>query len=176
LIVYKKTLIAAASIPIIIALVIAIPKISPGDQTVPSAAAQMRIQFVKEDMKRVSFGVTETIGAQKSETLIINNDGTAFYNVDVEGEKGSQTRFQVNAQEVKLIKALVTETGFMHIPKEEFKVRDNATEFTRYTLTVSLDGSTKTVQWVDEPASEDFVPALLTMLRDTLLGTIKERE
>ena len=176
MIVSKKTLIAAATIPIIIALVIAIPKMSPGDQTTTSTSAQMRIQFVKEDMRRVSFGVTETVGAQKSETLIINNDGNAFYNVDVEGEKGSQTRFQVDAKEVKRIKALVAETGFMQIPKEQFDVMDNATEFTRYTLTVSLDGSTKTVQWVDETASEDFVPALLTMLRDTLLGTIKDRK
>ena len=176
MIVSKKVLIAVAIIPIMIALVIAIPKISPGDQTATSTTAQMRIQFVKEDMKRVSFGVTETIGAQKSETLIIDNDGSALYNIDVEGEKGSQTRFQVSAQEVKRIKALITETGFMQIPKEQFKVRANATEFTRYTLTVALDGSMKTVQWIDESASEDFVPALLTMLRDTLLGTIKDRK
>ena len=176
MIVSKKVLIAAAVIPIMIALVIAIPKISPSDQTVTSTSAQIRIEFVKEDMKRVSFGVTETIGAQKSETLIINNDGTAFYNVNVEGEKGSQTRFQVGAQELKRIKALVSETGFMQLPKEQFDARDNATEFTRYTLTVSLNGSSKTVQWVDESSSKDFVPALLTKLRDTLLETIKGRK
>jgi len=167
-------LIAAAVIPILVALAIAIPKISPGGEQ--TTTAQMRIQFVKEDMKRVSFGVTETIGAQKSETLIINNDGTAFYNVNMEGEKGSQTRFQVGAQELKRVKALITETGFMQLPKEQFNARDNATEFTRYTLAVSLNGSTKTVQWVDESSSKDFVPALLTKLGDTLLGTIKDRK
>jgi len=165
----------AAAIPIIIALIIAIPKISPGDQPTNSTPAQMRIQFAVEEMKRVSFGVTETIGAKKSETLIINNDGTALYNVDVEGEKGSQTRFQVAVQELKRIRAIIAETGFMQISKEQFGPRDNATEFTRYTLTASLDGSAKTIQWVDESSSKDSVPALLTMLRDTLLATIKDR-
>ena len=172
----KKALIAAAVIPIIIALVIAIPKISPGGQTVTSEPSQMRIHFVTENMKRISFGVTETIGAQKSETLIISNDGSALYNVNVEGGKGSQTKFQVDASELKRIKALVVETGFMQIPKEKFDARENATEFTRYTLTVSLNGGAKTVKWVDESSSKDFVPALLYMLRDTLLGTIKDRK
>ena len=176
MIVSKKVLIAAATIPVIIALAIAIPKISPGDQTATTTSVQIRIQFVKEDMKRVSFGVTETIGAKRSETLIINNDGTALYNVNVEGEKGSQTRFQIDAQELKRIKALIAETGFMQIPKEQFDARDNATEFTRYTLTVNLNDSTKKVQWVDESSSKEFVPALWIMLRDTLLGIIEEHK
>jgi hypothetical protein len=174
LIVSKKLLIAAAVIPIIIALAIAIPKISPGNQTA-NTPLDMRISFVKEDMKRISFGVTENIGSQKSETLIINNDAIAFYTLSVEGEKGSQTKFQVDEQELKRIRALITETGFMQIPKEQFEPRDNVTEFTRYTLTASFGSSTKTVQWVDESSSKDTVPALLTMIRDTLLETVKER-
>lgn len=176
MIVSKKALIAAAVIPIIIALAIAIPKISPGTQTGTSAPSEMRIQFVAEDMKRVSFGVTETIGAKKSETLIINNDGSALYNVNVEGEKGSQSRFQVDALQLKRIKALLLETGFMQIPNERFDARENATEFTRYTLTVNLNGSTKTIEWVDEPSAKDFVPALLYMIGDTILGTIQDRK
>lgn len=170
MIVSKKVLIAAATIPIIITLVIAIPKISPGsDQTATTGTSlQVRIQFANETMKRVSFGVTENVGAQRSETLIIENDGTAFYSVNAEGEKGSQTRFKVNNDDLKRVKALIVETGFMQIPKEQFAPRDDITQFIRYTLTVDLNGNTKTIQWVDEPSAKDFAPALLANLADTM--------
>lgn len=172
----KRLLIVVAFVIVIIALAIAVPKISPGGQATTNAPTEMRIEFINEEMKRVSFGVTESIGAQKSETLIINNDGIAFYTLSVEGEKGSQTKFQIDGQELKRIRALITETGFMHIPKEQFEPRDNVTEFTRYTLTASFGSSTKTVQWVDESSSKDTVPALLTMIKDTLIETVKDRE
>ena len=172
----KRLLIAVGVVIAIIAVAIAIPKISPGGQAATNTPTEMRISFVKEDMKRVSFGVTENIGSQKSETLIINNDGAAFYTLSVEGEKGSQTKFQVDGQELKRIRALITETGFMQIPKEQFDPRDNATEFTRYTLTAAFGSSTKTIQWVNEESSKDSVPALLTMLKDTLLELIKDHQ
>jgi len=167
-------LIGFAVIPIIIALVIAIPKISPdGDQTSTSTALFIRIEFIKEDMKRLSYGVTERTGALKSESLIIDEKGQAFYDVKVEGEKGSQTRFQVNSQDMKRLKALITDTGFMQIPKSEFTIKDDASEFVRYTLKVNLDNQMKTVQWVEESASEDFVPPLLTMLSDNITEIVK---
>ena len=173
MIVSKKLLIGAASIAVIIALAIAIPKIAPGNPAGTSASTEMRIEFVKEDMRRVIFGVTENVGAQRSERLIINDDGTAFYTLNVEGDKGAQTKFQIASQELKRIKALIAETGFMQIPKERFDARDDVTEFTRYTLTASIGSSTKTIQWVDETSSKDSVPALLTMLKDTLLQQSK---
>ncbi len=177
MIVSKKGLIIAAAIPIVIALVIAIPKISPGsEQAAVSAATQLRIEFMKEDMKRIIFGVTETIGAQKSEKLIINNNGDAIYNLSIEGEKGSQTRFKVSSVEVKRLKSLIVDTGFMQIPKSEFGVKDDATEFTRYTLKVSLDSNTKSIQWFNEEASKEFVPALLVMLADEMQKIIKAHE
>lgn len=177
MIVSKKGLIIAAAIPIVIAMIIAIPKISPGsEQAAVSAATQLRIEFMKEDMKRVIFGVTETIGAQKSEKLIVNNNGDAIYNLSIEGEKGSQTRFKVSLLEVKRLRSLIVDTGFMQIPKSEFGVKDDATEFTRYTLTVSLDSNTKSIQWFNEEASKEFVPALLVMLADEMQKIIKAHE
>jgi hypothetical protein len=172
----KRILIAVAVVIVAITLVIAIPKISPSGQAAISTPSDMRISFVKEDMKRVSFGVTENIGSQKSETLIINNDGIAFYTLSVEGEKGSQTKFQTDEDELKRIRALITETGFMQIPKEQFEPRDNVTEFTRYTLTASFGSSTKTVQWVDDESSKDSAPALLARLKDSLLQLIKDHQ
>lgn len=174
MIVTKKMLIGAAVIPIIIALVIAIPKISPGGDQTATSASSIRIEFVKEDIKRISYGVTERAGALKSETLLIDEKGQAFYNVNVEGEKGEQRRFQLGSQDVKRLKSLIADTGFMQIPKSDFAVKDAASEFTKYTLKVTLDNQTKTVQWVNESASEDFVPPLLTMLSDTLAQIVEE--
>jgi len=171
----KRLLIVIAFVIVIIALAIAIPKISPGGQAT-TTPTEMRIEFIKEEMKRVSFGVTESIGAQKSEALTITEDGTAFYNVNVEGERGSQTKFQADAEELKRIRALIAETGFMQIPKEQFDAGDNVTEFTRYTLTATLGSNTKTIQWVDEESSKDSVPALLTRLKDSLLELTKDHQ
>lgn len=167
-------LIAAAVIPIIIALAIAIPKLSPsGDQTATSASP-LRIEYIKEDMKRISYGVTERTGALKSETLLIDEKGQAYYNLNIEGEKGSQTKFQVSQQDMKRLKAIITDTGFMFIPKSEFAIKEDANEFTRYTLKITLDNQVKTVQWVNEDASQDFVPPLLIMLSDTLTKIVEE--
>ncbi|MFQ5940170.1 MAG: hypothetical protein ACE5KA_00515 [Nitrososphaerales archaeon] len=174
MIVTKKMLIGAAIIPIIIALAIAVPKMYPnGDQPSSTNASLLRIEFIKEDMKRVSHVVTERAGALRSETLIIDEKRQAFYDVKVEGEKGFQTRFQVNLQDMKRLKALITDTGFMQIPKSEFVPTDDAQEFTRYTLKVTLDNQAKTIQWVDESSSKDFVPPLLVMLSDTLAKIIE---
>ncbi|MEM2760752.1 MAG: hypothetical protein QXU32_03195 [Nitrososphaerales archaeon] len=172
MIVTKKILIAAAIIPIIIALAIAIPKLSPSGGQTTTTPSLLRIEFSKEDMKRISYGVTERIGALKSERLTIDEKGQAFYNINTEGEKGSQTRFQVNSQDLKRLKALIIDTGFMQIPKSEFAVKDDANEFTKYTLKVSLDGHTKTVNWVDESASQDFVPPLVLRLSDTIRAIV----
>ncbi|MGH9877528.1 MAG: hypothetical protein ACRD5H_07805 [Nitrososphaerales archaeon] len=176
MIVSKRILIAVGVVIVIIALVIAVPKISPSGQGATNTPTEMRIEFIKEEMKRVSFGVTESVGAEKSETLTIMDDGTAFYNVNVEGERGSQTKFQAGAQELKRIKALIAETGFMQIPREQFEPRDGVMEFTRYTLTATLGSSTKTIQWVDEESSKDSVPALLARLKDSLLELIKNHQ
>ena len=51
----KKILIGITIIPIIIMLVIAIPKISPGgEQISTNTISVMRVEFIKEDIKRVS--------------------------------------------------------------------------------------------------------------------------
>lgn len=176
LIVSKQLLVAAAAIPIMIALVIAFPRFVPAGEQTPadSSTAQLRLQFVKEEMKRVSFGVTETLGARSSEVLIINNDGSAIYNVEAEGEKGSQKSFKVDMQTLKRLKAFFADTGFMQLPVERLDAKENATEFTRYTLQVNLGGSSKTVQWTDEASAKDFVPALLVEVQNRLEAIPKQ--
>mgnify|MGYP004144857101 CR=1 FL=1 len=170
----KKILIGITIIPIIIMLVIAIPKISPGgEQISTNTISVMRVEFIKEDIKRVSYGVTERAGAIKSEILVIDEKGKAFYDLKVDGEKGVDIRFKVSSQDIKRLKGLITDTGFMHIPKSEFAVKNNKSEFTRYKLNVSLDNQAKTVQWVDQSASKDFVPPLLTMMSDAITKIIE---
>lgn len=175
MIISKKILIAAAMIPIIIALTIAIPKISTGGDQTSATATLTRIEFVKEDMKRITYGVTERAGAIKSESLIIDERGQAFYNMHAEGGKSAQTRFQINQQEMSRIKGMITDTGFMQIPKSEFAAKDDVSEFTRYVLRVHLDAHSKTVQWVDRDSAKDLVPPLLIMIGDTLTEIVEER-
>ena len=155
----------------IIALGIAIPKIFPGgDQT--STTSVIRIKFIMEDMKRIIYGVTERVGAIRSETLIIDEKGQAFYDLRVEGEMGFQTRFQLSSQDIRRLEGLIKDTGFMQIPKSEF-AKSEVNEFTRYTLEINQGNQVKTVQWTNESASKDFVPPLLTMMSDAFINIIE---
>ncbi len=175
----NRILIIVAAVPVIIAIVLAAPRISPGAEQpslVPiSTSSEVSVQFIMENMRRVSFGVTENIGAEKREILAIGSDGSALYNLDVEGEKREQAKFRVGLEDWKRIKALITETGFLQLPVEQFELNDDATEFTRYTLTVTVDSQTKRVQWFDEAASKDFVPPLVLKIGELLLEAMKGR-
>ena len=67
----KPIVIVAASIPAIIALLIAIPLLTQPE--IPYSAAnpndRIELEYTKHDLKKVSFGVTERAGSQKTEIL-----------------------------------------------------------------------------------------------------------
>ena len=77
----RPILIIAASIPVILAIMIAIPMIS--NPQIPFSAAnaddKIAIELIKYDLKKISLGVTDRLTPQKSETLSISDDGSLKY-------------------------------------------------------------------------------------------------
>ena len=83
----KPVIIIVGAIPVIFAILIGISLISQPE--IPFSAANpndsIEIEYTKHQLKEVSFGVTERVGAQKTEILVIHNNGDARYTVTEEG-------------------------------------------------------------------------------------------
>ncbi len=74
---------ALGAIPVIVALLISVPMITKNE--IPISAANsfdyLEIEYTKHQLKKISFGVTERIGSQKTEILYIKNNGELIYSV-----------------------------------------------------------------------------------------------
>ena len=73
----KPIMIAIGAIPAIIAILIAIPLLTQPE--IPFSAAnpndKIEIEYTKHQLKKISYGVTERVGAEKTEIFSIKNDG-----------------------------------------------------------------------------------------------------
>ncbi|MDH5658399.1 MAG: hypothetical protein OEY17_03530 [Nitrosopumilus sp.] len=83
----KPVYIALGAIPVIAALLISVPLIIKNE--IPTSAAnytdEIEIEYTKHQLKKISNGITERIGAQKTEILYIKNDGEMKYSVTEQG-------------------------------------------------------------------------------------------
>ncbi|MFB5626590.1 MAG: hypothetical protein ACE5R5_00140, partial [Nitrosarchaeum sp.] len=83
----KPIVLIIATIPAIIAILIAIPLITKSD--IPFSASNpndvIEIEYAKYQLKKISFGVTERTGAEKIEILSIKNNGDIRYSVTEDG-------------------------------------------------------------------------------------------
>jgi hypothetical protein len=83
----KPIVIVIAAIPAILAILIAIPLITHSE--IPYSAFNssdvIEIEYAKYQLKKISFGVTERAVAQKTEILLIKNNGEIKYSVTEDG-------------------------------------------------------------------------------------------
>ncbi len=68
---------ALGAIPVIVALLISVPLITKNEIPISAANSSdiIEIEYTKHQLKKISFGVTERVGAQKTEILYIKNNG-----------------------------------------------------------------------------------------------------
>jgi len=175
----KPIHIAFGAIPAIIAILIAIPLVTQPE--IPFSAAnpndRIEIQYTKHQLKKVSFGVTERVGAQKTEILSIKQDGDVTYTVTEEGYPQPDIKKEISQERVKRLTALIKETGFMAIPSESFPVRDNVTDYQRSSVKVTLNGRVTQIHWPEQNATEKFVPPIITLVEselDQIINQIRE--
>ena len=172
----KPIVIIAGSIPAIIALLIAIPLITQPE--IPYTAIdpydKIEFEYTKHDLKNVSFGVTERIAAQKTEVLVIKNDGSIRYTLIEGGVPHPDKASEIDEAKLRKLTAMIKETGFMAIPSESFPVRDNVNEYQKSTLKITLNGVVNQIHWPEQNATEKFVPPIITMVKAELDQIINE--
>ena len=101
------------AIPVVVALLIAVPLITKNE--IPMSAAnsndKIEIEYTKHQLKKISNGITERIGAQKTEILLIKNDGDIKYTITEKGYPQPDIKSKIDQKKLDKIKALIKETG-----------------------------------------------------------------
>lgn len=166
----KPVLIIAGAVPVILAILIVIPMITKPD--IPYSAVvptdQIELEYTKHQLQKISFGVTEQTRSQKTEILVIKNDGNIRYSLIEEGIPKPDKRSTIEKELVKKLTALIKETGFMAIPSESFSVQDNVDEYKKSSLKVTLNGQTRQIHWPEQKATLQFIPPIITMMEAEL--------
>ncbi len=162
----KTSMLIVGAIPIIFAILIAVSLVT--QQEVPKTAFlpgdKITIEYTKHQLKIFSFGVTERAGSQFTEILTINDDGEIKYDVIEEGNPKPDKKSTLDPEKLKKLTALIKETGFMEIPTESFPVRENVTDYQKSVIKVTLNGKTHQINWVEQNATEKFIPPISTLV------------
>ena len=162
----KPIVIAVAAIPAIMASLIAVPLLTQPE--IPFSAAnpndEIEIEYTKHQLKKVSFGVTERVGAQKTEILLIKDNGDLRYTLTEDGVPSPDVRNQLDEDKFKKLTAMIKETGFIAIPSESFPIKDDVDEYQKSTVKITLNGVVNQIHWPEQNATEKFVPPIITMV------------
>ncbi|MEE8180993.1 MAG: hypothetical protein V3T67_04040 [Nitrosopumilaceae archaeon] len=166
----KPAIIIIGAIPVIFAILIAIPLITTPE--IPFSAVNpndiIELEYTKYHLKKISFGVTERVEAQKSEILVIQNNGDIRYTVTEEGIITPDKFSNLDEEKMKKLTALIKETGFMSIPSESFPIQDGVEEYQKSSLKVTLNKEVKQIHWPEQNATEKFVPPIITIVESEL--------
>jgi hypothetical protein len=166
----KPIVLAIAAIPAIVAILIAIPLITKSD--IPYSASNpndvIEIEYSKYQLKKISFGVTERIGAQKTEILLIKNNGDIKYTVTEDGYPKPDIKSHLDDTTLRKLKALIKETGFISIPAESFPILDNVTDFQKSNIKITLNGRINQINWPEQNATDKFIPPIISMVESQL--------
>ena len=166
----KPIYLAMGAIPVIVALLISVPLILKNE--IPTSAANymdhIEIEYTKHQLKKISYGVTERTGAQKTEILYIKNNGDIKYSVTEQGYLKPDVRSKLDESKLNKIKALIKETGFIAIPSESFKILDDVTEYQKSNVKITLNGRVNQIHWPQQNATADFIPPIITMVESEL--------
>ena len=167
---------ALGAIPVIVALLISVPLITKNE--IPISAANsfdtIEIEYTKHQLKIISFGVTERVGAQKTEILYIKNDGSIKYSVTEQGNLQPDISSKLDEKKLNKIKALIKETGFIAIPSESFSILENVTEYQKSNVKITLNGLTNQIYWPEQNATSQSIPPIITMVESELDKIISE--
>jgi hypothetical protein len=172
----KKIYFALGAIPVIVALLLSVPLIIRNE--IPISAANsfdtIEIEYTKHQLKKVSFGITERVGAQKTEILLIKNNGELKYSVTNQGYLQPDIKSKLDEKKLGKLKALIKETGFIAIPSESFPIFENATEYLKSNVKVTLNGQVNQIHWPEQNVTMGFIPPIITMVESELDQIIAE--
>ena len=172
----KPIIIVIGAIPAILALLITVPLITKPD--IPFSAANpydnIEIEYTKHQLKKITFGITDREGSQKTEILLIKNNGNIKYTVTKEGYPQPEIKSDLSEEKIRKLTALIKETGFIEIPLESFPVKENVMNYQKSNVKITLNGQIKQVHWPEQNATEKFIPPIIIMVESQLDQIIKQ--
>lgn len=172
----RPIIILLGAIPILAALFIVVPTLLRPEITNAAVNSDdvISIEYSKQHLKKISFGLTQSIGADTTEVLTISNDGETTYSLTTNGYSEPDKKYQLSKDEVKRLTALIKETGFMEIPQTSYPVKSDLNEYEKYGLQVTLDGKSINMQWPDQNSTQEFIPPLINEVQNSMDAIIAE--
>ena len=172
----KPIILAVGAIPVFFAILIMVPMLTTPEIPISAINSNdtIEIEYTKHDLTTVSFGVTEKTAATNTQILTIKNDGTAENNQIREGSDQSQITSSISNQQLQKLTALIKETGFMSMPKEQFPIMDDVGDYTKSTIKITLNGNETQIFWPNQDATEKLIPPIITMIESELEQIISQ--
>ena len=172
----RPIMILIGAIPVVMALLIVIPQLTKPEIPVTAADSNdvISVEYSIQHLKKIPFGITDTIGATKTELLSIQNDGNVRYGVTIDGKPEPDIKYALEKETMKKLKALIKETGFMQIPKNSFTVKNDVSEYDKFGIKITLNDITSNIRWPEQSATSEFIPPLITHVKDELDRIISE--
>ena len=164
------------AIPILIAILIVVPQLTRPEVTTSTINSDdvISIEYDKQHLKKVSFGLTESLGAEKTEILTIQNDGETTYQVTENGYSAPDVKYQLDKSELTKLISMIKDTGFTDIPSDSLPVKPDALEYDKFGLQVTLNGKSVNLQWAEQNASQAFIPPIVTQVQSELDKIVTE--
>jgi hypothetical protein len=172
----KPVYFVLGAIPVIVAILLALPLVTKNEIPVSASNSfdKIEIEYTKHQLKKISNGIAERTGSEKTEIILIKNDGEIKYTVTEKGYPQPDIKSKIDEQQLNKIKALIKETGFISIDPNSFSVFQNVTDFQKSSVKVTLNGRVNQVHWPESSATADFIPPIITMIESELDKVMSE--
>ena len=174
----KPILIIAGSIPIIFAILLITPLTNP---EIPITAIDpndiVEIEFTKHHLTTVSFGITERLGSQQTEILVIKNNGEIQYTLVNDGSPITEKNSKIDSDKQTKLIAMIKETGFMAIPFDSFVIKDETDDFVKYGVKITYNEKMNQLFWPEQEATDELIPPIITEVEielESILNSIRE--
>jgi len=172
----KPVYFVLGAIPVIAAILLALPLVTKNEIPVSASNSfdKLEIEYTKHQLKKISNGIAERTGSEKTEIILIKNDGEIKYTITEKGYPQPDIKSKIDEQQLNKIKALIKETGFISIDPNSFSVFQNVTDFQKSSVKVTLNGRVNQVHWPESSATADFIPPIITMVESELDKVMSE--
>ena len=175
----KPILFVFGAIPVIAAILLALPLVTKNEIPVSASNSfdKIEIEYTKHQLKKISNGIAERTGSQKTEILLIKNNGDTKYTITEKGYPQHDTKSKINQKQLEKIKALIKETGFISIKPDTFSVLEDVTDYQKSSVKITLNGRVNQIHWPESSATSDFIPPIITMVEselDKIMSEISE--
>ena len=166
----KPILLLAGAVPVILAVLLIVPLITYPE--IPIVAVDpndtVQIEFTKHELIKSSFGVTERFGANQTEIISIENDGSLRYSLIDNGVPLPEKNSSIDKTTKMKLAAMIKETGFLAIPTDSFSIRDGINEFVKYGVKITYNDEVSQLYWPEQDATEEFIPPMMVMVQEEL--------